>query len=494
MEEYIIYIAGGYFGDFFHQLSVINEKYLETGKKGVLYVGNLNTSGSYCDFRFGLENTYINTYDLVMKQEYIQDYKIYNNEHYNIDLTIWRKLANGDGWNNAWNYYFSNTYKIEWGKNKWLNVENDDKWKERVVVNEVDYRFSQLNYMKLYSLYREKLIFIAFKDTNYCDYEYFKKKTGIEIEYYNPTSVYEVASIINSCKLFVGGPSGFMSIAHCLHKERIQGLIPDTIPNFHVHNAQVHGLDTYFKSLSFRIKHSRCPIIYISGGRFGDFIHQLSVIKEKYVKTGRKGVLYICERGDSFRFGLESTYNNSYDLIKKQEYIEDYRIHNNEVYDVDLSAWRQCYDGNWHKIFKNWYNVDWGCNAWLTVENDEKWKDRVVINELSYRFSNLDYQKLYLQYGEKLLFISFKETNYSDYETFVEKTGINVEYYNPSGLYEVAVILKSCQLFVGVPSGFIGMALAIKCDIIMGLPPVKAEIPFIEGLENILSQKITFEV
>ena len=40
-EEYISYIAGGLFGDFFHQLSVIKEKYMQTGKKGILYIANI---------------------------------------------------------------------------------------------------------------------------------------------------------------------------------------------------------------------------------------------------------------------------------------------------------------------------------------------------------------------------------------------------------------------------------------------------------------------
>jgi hypothetical protein len=35
------------------------------------------------------------------------------------------------------------------------------------------------------------------------------------------------------------------------------------------------------------------PIKYTSGGRLGDFMNQLSVINENYIKSGRKGMLYI---------------------------------------------------------------------------------------------------------------------------------------------------------------------------------------------------------
>ena len=41
------------------------------------------------------------------------------------------------------------------------------------------------------------------------------------------------------------------------------------------------------------------PILYVSGGLLGDFINQLSVINEKYLETGRKGILYIAPHGDN---------------------------------------------------------------------------------------------------------------------------------------------------------------------------------------------------
>ena len=59
------------------------------------------------------------------------------------------------------------------------------------------------------------------------------------------------------------------------------------------------------------------PIIYISGGLLGDFIHQLSVINEKYLETGRKGVLYISTSvGDGFRFGIGRAYSDTLKTIK----------------------------------------------------------------------------------------------------------------------------------------------------------------------------------
>jgi hypothetical protein len=78
-------------------------------------------------------------------------------------------------------------------------------------------------------------------------------------------------------------------------------------------------------------------IAYLAGGMLGDFIYSLSIIKEKYIQTGKKGILYISEKGDHFRNGLINTYNDTYDIIVKQDYIEKYEIYNNQPINIDLT-------------------------------------------------------------------------------------------------------------------------------------------------------------
>jgi hypothetical protein len=61
------------------------------------------------------------------------------------------------------------------------------------------------------------------------------------------------------------------------------------------------------------------PLTYLAGGLLGDFINQLSVIQEVYKLTGRKGFLFVSNRGHEFRFGLEqlNTYMNIKFIKKK---------------------------------------------------------------------------------------------------------------------------------------------------------------------------------
>ena len=228
-------------------------------------------------------------------------------------------------------------------------------------------------------------------------------------------------------------------------------------------------------------------ISYISGGLFGDFFHQLSVIKEKYMSTGKKGILYISNIGDPFKQGLENTYNKTYHIISQQDYIAQYKIYNGEPYDINLSSWRNnqyLLWQNWYVIYSDEYAIEWGKHKWLDVPIHNKWSDKIIVNETAYRFSDIDYQLLYNNHKENLIFIAFKETNYCDYEAFVEKTGLHIEYYDPETVDNLAIAINSSRMFVGVPSGIMSIAMALKVPIIMGNPPREFEYNIIRGLNN----------
>jgi hypothetical protein len=194
------------------------------------------------------------------------------------------------------------------------------------------------------------------------------------------------------------------------------------------------------------------PIKYTSGGRLGDFVNQLSVINENYIKTGRKGILYIGFTGDSFSNKIKGTYLDTYKIIKSQPYIYDYKIHSGEYCDCDLSLWRNYLNmGNLKDIFSKTYNVEWGKNKWLYLEKNqeykEKWKDIVLINTTKRRFKGeLNYQELYDIYKDKMVFISSVN---EDYEYFVKTTGINIENYKPFSFEDLCLCIDNCYMFVG---------------------------------------------
>lgn len=213
-KNYTVYIAGGYLGDFFLQLSVIKENYIKYNKKGLLYITDIKQ-----DFRRPLETVYKDTYEIIILQDYIYDYKLYNNENYDINLSSWR--ANSLLFQTNFCVLYSSEYNINWGKNKWLDLPYDNKWQNVVLINTVPYRFSNNIDYNLYKLKypKFKFIFISIDETHYNFFISETKQT--DIEYYCPQSLLDTAIAINSCEFFMGNTSGLLCIAYSLFKYSI---------------------------------------------------------------------------------------------------------------------------------------------------------------------------------------------------------------------------------------------------------------------------------
>lgn len=210
-------------------------------------------------------------------------------------------------------------------------------------------------------------------------------------------------------------------------------------------------------------------ITYLAGGMLGDFIYELSVIKAKFVETGKKGILYLSDKGDSFRFGLTNTFNDTYNIITSQDYIEKYQIYNNEAVDIDLTLWRWNPKGdykNWYYKYSETYNIKWGQDKWLHVTNNEKFINKVIINTTNYRWPiHLDFSLLYSLYTTDIVFVSSDE---NQYHMFKEKTGLNIEYYKPTDFNDLCSTIHACKLFVGSQSAPLHLALAMNKNVIIG--------------------------
>jgi hypothetical protein len=211
------------------------------------------------------------------------------------------------------------------------------------------------------------------------------------------------------------------------------------------------------------------PLNYISRGRLGDFIQVLSIINEKFYETGKKGIIYI-RNDSSFSKGLQHTYNDTYDVIKSQRYIYDYKIYNNEQTDIDLEDWfnsNLLYKASWFDIFKEKYNIDWGKHKWFNIKYDNIWKDKVLINVMNYRTPiNIDFHKLYNIFGSSLIFISFDKF---DYDEFIKNTNLNIPNYTPTSFTDCCIAVNSCKLLVASLSGILTIGHACHKDRIIGL-------------------------
>lgn len=214
-------------------------------------------------------------------------------------------------------------------------------------------------------------------------------------------------------------------------------------------------------------------ISYISGGRLGDFIFQLGIIKAKYEETGKKGVLYLADIGDKFVKGLENAYNDTKEFVLKQEYIEDYKIHNGEEYDINLSSWRDVVfekKRNWFELFKTKYNATFGANKWIdNIPINTEFTDKILISySLQRENTQINLKNLLDKYEKsKLHFICLDE---NEYIQFNEKTKLSLPFTHFTNVVDLMIAINSCELFIGNFSAPLCIALA-QYKTCIGIPP-----------------------
>ena len=171
------------------------------------------------------------------------------------------------------------------------------------------------------------------------------------------------------------------------------------------------------------------PIRYGCGGRLGDAIYQLSIVNEAYLKTGRKGIVYLTDAlGDAFDRGVESTFNDIREVIIEQPYIESFSIHNGEPYDVNLCDWRTNefrYNRSWKETLERTFNVPWNDHPWISITPNYQYKDTTFLSVGISRYNHVvRYRELY----EKIENLVFLGTTQEMYDTFVSRTGLEMPY------------------------------------------------------------------
>jgi len=244
------------------------------------------------------------------------------------------------------------------------------------------------------------------------------------------------------------------------HIDRLKNIF--TTPNF-IYEPVDSTFEIYADTfeLSDRSAYEFTPITYFAGGFLGDFIHQLSVVNEKYQLTGRKGIVYMTNSIEPFRWGLERTYEDIKPFVSTQPYIHDLRIHDGTTCDINLSKWRadlKC--ESWHSVFKRHYDIDWSKNSWFKIEGNSEYTNTVFISTSPNRWwkEPFDCSMLVNQLGADVRFLASEKSNY---DHFVSKTGIVLPFVNPSNFTELVSAIQGCKLFVGTLSAILAVADAL---------------------------------
>ena len=215
----------------------------------------------------------------------------------------------------------------------------------------------------------------------------------------------------------------------------------------------------------------------ISGGRLGDFVHQLYIPAIIYKENGIKTNLYMAEVGDIFSFGLHNTFNEIKEIILKQPYINKFQIYAGENIDVNLSQWRAghigycwterlmgCYFGNYSPTVKNFQIID-------NIDKIECFKDSLIINRSLERgrHGNKDvYIKNIENYKKEKRYFLYTDIN--QYNAFPHKNLVQpICVKNIKNMFE---IINSCSLFIGNLSAPMAVAYSLMKNIICEIGPM----------------------
>jgi len=242
-EEAIDFLVGGRMGDFIQVLYVVQQYYEQTGKKGNVYITD--------DLRYGgdiftrpLKNLYEELFPIIIQQEYINKFEIFDNQTNNfINLNDWRLPEYLKQENFPWIDLFTKTYLQEF-KNlthkAWIKYSGIDlSFKDKVVIHRTHRRVTEneVNWEQL--IKDNKCIFVAFDETPYNEFPYKDM-----LPFHKIDSLSEYCSILNSCKFYVGNLTGPTSIAHAMD-------IPRLIELCDIDSIHYITEERYFKELNW---------------------------------------------------------------------------------------------------------------------------------------------------------------------------------------------------------------------------------------------------
>ena len=198
-------------------------------------------------------------------------------------------------------------------------------------------------------------------------------------------------------------------------------------------------------------------INYISGGLLGDFIHQLSVCNENFLKNWKKSNFYITDNNlEKFSLGAETAYKDLYDIVKKQIFINEFNVYKEENCQINLSIWRHSsllFRTSWYSIFNTTYNIDWAKNKWINMEPNTEYKDYTLLNVSITRYVNLDYNLL-----NKVIFICF---NKKEYDLFSQYSGTSFPFYIVKDVMDMFKCISGCYCFIGNLSSPLAFAISM---------------------------------
>ncbi len=232
-------------------------------------------------------------------------------------------------------------------------------------------------------------------------------------------------------------------------------------------------------------------ITYKTSSPSGDLISYLSGIRQIWLDTKKKGVVYhrLDMIGGSYE-GAEQPYGNEeglpvcfnqycFDMMKpllmSQPYIEDYIIFDGEEYETDFDKCRLEVFTNQPKGSLNRYpsyvfpqtNTNLA-SIWVDVPKKEGYSDKILLNFTQRNRNYFIHYNFLKKHQEQLIFAGLPKEK----ELFCKEWNLDIPLLEVKDFYELAQILNGCKFLLGNQSFMMQLAESQKVPRILEAFPM----------------------
>jgi len=227
--EYKNFLFGGKIGDFIHGLVICKYLYDFKNIKANIFLTENSNNINEC-FETSLKQTYTELSPILLKQDWVNGFYLYNNDKIHYDVTNFR--SSSFLYKTSWSNIFLKTYlNIDSCPQnyKWIELHKQPELQNVLLVNRKPDNMSKENeqyYLDIIKNYEfKKFIFFSKQQ-----YDSFPLKEHIEPLQCN--TLYDFFVAINSCKHFLSNQTGPFAWATALNVPRTLELKP-TIDSEH---------------------------------------------------------------------------------------------------------------------------------------------------------------------------------------------------------------------------------------------------------------------
>lgn len=228
------------------------------------------------------------------------------------------------------------------------------------------------------------------------------------------------------------------------------------IPKYKIIEKTVDIPLAYGDDLHFMFKD---VLYYALGGKLGDFMHFLYVVYCNFIKTGKKGVVYLHNDGLSNPL---RTFNDLSDIIPSQKYIERFERYNDQRVDV-LCTCLGLYpllNSHWlDLIVKRFGEGNIVKGAWLEIEPSiaikEEYSEITVVHNAHYYSPIFPWKEILT--SRKCIFVTCDR---GDYDEFFYKDLVELKICKD--LKEISQIIAASKRFIAGQSSPLAFACAMN--------------------------------